>query len=137
LNNGYHTIHHFYPRLHWSLLVNEHKKQIRPHIHPNLDQPDMAVYAYRTFINPGLRLTYLKKPIVHTSEQKGADIDWISYPKGSKPLPSSLGEFLGDKATMLFNAGVSCCLKFLAPAYSPVFGDVDQSGVVLVIPLKV
>lgn len=63
-NNGYHTIHHLYPGKHWSLLIDEHNAKIKPFMHPNLDQPSLFAYMYRTFINPGIRVVYDGTPMV-------------------------------------------------------------------------
>lgn len=75
-NNGFHTIHHFYPTLHWSLLKKEHCRLVKPHIHPNLDHPNMAVYIFQTFIYPGKRVHYLGHPLKFDNETEPPDEDW-------------------------------------------------------------
>lgn len=37
LNNGYHTIHHNHPSLHWSRLQDHHKQLVEPNINPDLN----------------------------------------------------------------------------------------------------
>jgi len=73
-NNGYHTIHHMFPRMHWSRLREEHNRQVKPHIHPALEQSSLGVYLFRTFVFPGRRLDYLGAPVVLAPEQP--DEDW-------------------------------------------------------------
>ena len=68
LNNGYHTIHHHHPGLHWSKLPEAHAREIAPHIHPNLDQPSMLGYGFRAYIWPGTRVDYLGNPVVLPEE---------------------------------------------------------------------
>lgn len=77
-NNGYHTIHHFYPTLHWSLLKKEHCRLVQPHMHANLDQPNMAVYMFKTFIYPGKRIHYLGYPLEFDNATEPPDEDWTS-----------------------------------------------------------
>lgn len=62
-NNGYHGIHHLHPGWHWSILPAMHNKLIKPTIHPNLDQPSILVYIFRTFVYPGIRIDYLGNPL--------------------------------------------------------------------------
>jgi fatty acid desaturase len=87
-NNGYHTIHHLEPGLHWSLLPEAHARRVAPHIHPNLDQPSLLAYLFRTFLWPGKRLRYDGAPLVVREE--GPDEEWIPGPKET-PTDVSLG----------------------------------------------
>jgi fatty acid desaturase len=61
-NNGYHTIHHMYPGLHWTRLKEEHMKQVHPYIHPSLEQDNIVWYMFKTYILPGGRTMYDGSP---------------------------------------------------------------------------
>lgn len=78
-NNGYHTIHHAYPGMHWSLTREAHEKLVHPHIHPNLEQPSMGMYLWRTYFWPGTRLNYDGTPRV--LEEAGEDEAWFDLPE--------------------------------------------------------
>lgn len=48
-NNGYHTIHHMRPGLHWSLLPQEHKQQVEPYINPDLIKHSLLFFLLRHY----------------------------------------------------------------------------------------
>ena len=77
-NNGYHTIHHMHPGLHWSLLPDAHAKEVAPFIHPALDQPALVPYLWRTFGWPGKRLRYDGAPVVLPPAVP--DENWVPNP---------------------------------------------------------
>jgi fatty acid desaturase len=78
-NNGFHTVHHLEPGLHWSLLPQAHAERVALHIHPNLDQPSLLLYLWRTFGWPGKRVTF--EGAAYTPPSAGGDEEWIPAPK--------------------------------------------------------
>jgi fatty acid desaturase len=76
-NNGFHTIHHMQPHLHWSILPAMHKKLVEPTIDPRLNEPNFLLYFMQTFIYPGKRLDFKGRPVVITPEMV-QDIPWMS-----------------------------------------------------------
>jgi fatty acid desaturase len=54
-NNGYHTIHHMNPGMHWTRLPQEHQRTVVPRIHPNLCQRSIIGYILWAHIYPGER----------------------------------------------------------------------------------
>jgi fatty acid desaturase len=88
-NNGFHTIHHMRPGLHWSLTREAHEREIEPHIDPRLDEPSIARYIWRAFIWPGKRERYDQKPVELPRERQ--DADWIPDLRRPGPDDASLG----------------------------------------------
>ncbi len=87
-NNGFHTIHHLEPGLHWSLLPAEHAKRVAPYIDPRLDQASLVLYGLRAYVWPGRRMTYDGKPVVLPPPEP--DQPWIPSPSET-PAEISLG----------------------------------------------
>ncbi|MCB9664829.1 MAG: fatty acid desaturase [Alphaproteobacteria bacterium] len=58
LNNGFHTIHHMRPGLHWSVLPARHAELVAPHIHPALDVPRFLPWFWTHIVWPGRRQRY-------------------------------------------------------------------------------
>lgn len=75
-NNGFHGIHHMHPNLHWSLAPAAHAVELAPFVHPNLQQPSMPVWIWRSFFWPGKRLHYDGTPLVLAADLP--DEDWVS-----------------------------------------------------------
>jgi fatty acid desaturase len=75
LNNGYHTIHHLVPGMHWSLLADAHAARVAPFNHPALNQPSLFLYVWKTLIFPGKRMRFDGTPLVVA--QEGPDLDWV------------------------------------------------------------
>lgn len=99
-NNGFHSIHHAKPGLHWSLTPAAHAESYAPHIHPNLDQKSLLSYCFRAFVL-GKRETYDGQP--YTPPADGPDEEWIPQPRET---PDDLGAVGIDEAEA-FNAAVA------------------------------
>jgi len=109
-NNGFHSIHHMKPQLHWSLLPLAHEELVVPFLHPALDQKSITHYLFKAYVAPGVRLRFDGKPVTFP---EGADVDecWIRYPPA---LP---------RETMTFEAhckaGFDYCTLALTKLSSP------------------
>ena len=117
-NNGYHTIHHMHPTMHWSELAAEHERQVKSKCHPALNQRCMARYIFEAFIYPGRRVDYLGKPVVMPDGPEPADEDW-SMEHADDGM--TLEQYDLDMTTIgILKALPLLPLKLLCPMYSPV-----------------
>ncbi|RYO19307.1 hypothetical protein AA0113_g10699 [Alternaria arborescens] len=77
-NNGFHTVHHLHPGLHWSTLPQKHQELIAPHIAPSLEISNMLIYIWRCFIYPGHRLDYKgHRLLISKEENEMPDEPWF------------------------------------------------------------
>lgn len=49
LNNGFHTVHHLWPSMHWSKAAEKHR-EIEHKIDPSLNESNFAWYLFRVYI---------------------------------------------------------------------------------------
>lgn len=70
-NNGYHTVHHNTPGLHWSHLPGEHQK-IRHHLNPDLTERSLLLFLFRT---------YALSPIIPAVKRRNLRLDRLSAQK--------------------------------------------------------
>jgi fatty acid desaturase len=97
-NNGYHGMHHMRPGLHWSKLPEAHRRELSPHIHPNLEQRSFLGYLVRTHIWPGKRVDYRGEPL--KLPDAGPDEEWLTRRFMDRP-GVSLGAESGDDGQKL------------------------------------
>jgi fatty acid desaturase len=76
LNNGYHGAHHMRADMHWSLYPEFYNKEIKPYIHPALDQKYLIPYLWKSCIYPAKRVDYLGNPIQLPPDTP--DADWAT-----------------------------------------------------------
>lgn len=67
-DNGFHTIHHDRPGLHWSLARAAHEKEILPHIDPRLCESSIFDYCLKTYVLARLFERFREPPVVTVEE---------------------------------------------------------------------
>jgi hypothetical protein len=118
MNNGYHTIHHHKPFLHWSLLKEAHEREVKPHMDSRLDQPSLWGYLFNQYVYPGIRTDYKGEPVVfdRTPEQSACG-DWMNMPTDMKVSIENMTTM--DRLQFVADGVVVMLLKLVSPMYSP------------------
>lgn len=115
-NNGFHTVHHMFPTLHWSQLKHKHE-EYKHKIHPALNQDNMFLYIVHAFVFPGVRVDYHGKPVQFLSAQI-EDEDWTQdHATGGRKLQDYDIDF---SLLSVFHAACLLPAKLLSMSYSPV-----------------
>jgi beta-carotene hydroxylase len=86
-NNGYHTIHHHKPGLHWSATPAAHRA-ITPHIHPALNERSLVWYLVRTYFL-GVVIRPVRRESLRGRRQHGAASPLSPPMPGGVPLAGS------------------------------------------------
>lgn len=76
LNNGFHTIHHMRPGLHWSVLRERHAALVAPHIHAALDVDHFGRWFLWNIVWPGRRQRFDGGPYAWPPGGEGPDEPW-------------------------------------------------------------
>jgi fatty acid desaturase len=69
-NNGYHMIHHRYPKLHWSLLKEKHETEILPVASNNLQEKSLCGFFYRNYLLKPNSKPSIELPVQHKFTSK-------------------------------------------------------------------
>lgn len=112
-NNGYHSIHHDKPNLHWSKLKTEHNRKYHD-LPNNLNQKNMFGYIVKTFVYPGHRIDYTGKPLI--VKEMGQDEDWIHLHVSNEKIKKEDFELQWQDSWILFFLLV---IKSISFCYSP------------------
>ncbi len=78
-NNGYHTVHHQVPTLHWSRLPAGHARLVEKQMDPRLNEASLLRYVFRTFIYPAQRVAFDGGPVAVGDARP--DTDWYGAPE--------------------------------------------------------
>lgn len=92
-DNGFHTIHHDKPGLHWSLARAEHERLVVPAIAPRLNEASILRYIVVACILPGGRIRYDGSPVARAIDHASARAMWL--PAGARAVGASSGAVEG------------------------------------------
>ncbi|MFT4625523.1 MAG: fatty acid desaturase [Myxococcota bacterium] len=87
LNNGFHTVHHLRPGVHWSQLPALHAELVAPHIHPALEVQSFGPWFWHHMVWPGLRIRYDGQPYEGQPSGEGPDLPWDPMVWRSEVVP--------------------------------------------------
>jgi len=75
-NNGYHTIHHLRPSMHWSKYPMMSKKLVEPYQHPELRQKNILTFGINCFFFNN-RTTWDGRPYTVSELEPDYDEEWV------------------------------------------------------------